>query len=60
MENTTESRTLSVRNIRDYSVLVAERLFPASSTVEVTAASHHLVMILASQDLEATQVKSVS
>ncbi len=57
MENTTESRTLAVKNIREYPVLMAERLFPAGETVEVTAAGHHLVMLLASQDLEAEQVE---
>jgi hypothetical protein len=59
MENTTESRTLAVKNIREYPVLTAETLFRPSETVEVTVQGHYLVQILASQDLEATQVKSV-
>ncbi len=58
MQNTTENVTLSVRNIRDYPVLMAERLFPAGETVEVTAQGHYLVQLLASQDLICTQVEA--
>jgi hypothetical protein len=57
MITTTENVTLSVRNTRDYPVLMAETLFPAGDTVEVTVAGHYLVQILASRDLEAEQVE---
>jgi hypothetical protein len=57
MENTTESRTLAVKNIREYPVLMAETLFRPSETVEVTVAGHYLVQILACSDLEAEQVE---
>ncbi len=57
MQNTTENVTLSVRNIRDYPVPMAERLFPPGETVEVTVQGHYLVQLLASQDLICTEVE---
>jgi hypothetical protein len=57
MENTTENVALEVTNKTADDLLVAERLFPAGETVEVTVAGHYLLQILASQDLEAEQVE---
>ncbi len=57
MENTTENVTLEVTNKTADDLLVAEHLFPAGKTETVSLQGHYLVQVLASQDLEATQVE---
>jgi hypothetical protein len=58
MQNTTETVTLSIKNVREYPVLMAEIIFPPGETVEVTVQGHYLVQLLACQDLEAMQTEA--
>ncbi len=53
----TENVTLEVTNKTADDLLVAEHLFPAGETVELTVQGHYLVQLLASQDLICTPVE---